>query len=100
LPRGEPSPRLIISPRGAAPPRVVHSCAGLAGAVQLGPRMGRFDVNNEPLPLPGHSAVLVVLGTVLLWFGWWVVRRGRGSMTYRSRDWGCLALSCWGSGWG
>ncbi|GIL56315.1 hypothetical protein Vafri_11700 [Volvox africanus] len=53
---------------------VVHmlgGLSGLAGATLLGPRMGRFDIENQPVPLPGHSAVLVVLGTILLWFGWY-----------------------------
>ncbi|GLI60266.1 hypothetical protein VaNZ11_002356 [Volvox africanus] len=53
---------------------VVHmlgGLSGLAGAALLGPRMGRFDIENQPVPLPGHSAVLVVLGTILLWFGWY-----------------------------
>ncbi|KAG2488753.1 hypothetical protein HYH03_012751 [Edaphochlamys debaryana] len=53
---------------------VVHmlgGMAGLAGAILLGPRMGRFDADGKPADLPGHSAVLVVLGTVLLWFGWY-----------------------------
>ncbi|GFR40282.1 hypothetical protein Agub_g440, partial [Astrephomene gubernaculifera] len=56
---------------GSGVVHMVGGLAGLAGAIMLGPRMGRFDVDNKPLPLPGHSAVLVVLGTVLLWFGWY-----------------------------
>ncbi|GLC60451.1 hypothetical protein PLESTB_001613900 [Pleodorina starrii] len=53
---------------------VVHMTGGLAGligAALVGPRLGRFDANGEPVPMPGHSAILVVLGTVLLWFGWY-----------------------------
>ncbi|KXZ50468.1 hypothetical protein GPECTOR_16g642 [Gonium pectorale] len=53
---------------------VVHmtgGLAGLAGCVLLGPRMGRFDSTGKPIEMPGHSATLVVLGTVLLWFGWY-----------------------------
>ncbi|EFJ47696.1 hypothetical protein VOLCADRAFT_61118 [Volvox carteri f. nagariensis] len=53
---------------------VVHmtgGLAGLAGCVLLGPRMGRFDSSGRPVEMPGHSASLVVLGTVLLWFGWY-----------------------------
>ncbi|GLI71066.1 hypothetical protein VaNZ11_015983 [Volvox africanus] len=53
---------------------VVHmtgGVAGLAGCVLLGPRMGRFDNTGRAVEMPGHSATLVVLGTVLLWFGWY-----------------------------
>ncbi|EFJ41931.1 hypothetical protein VOLCADRAFT_67734 [Volvox carteri f. nagariensis] len=53
---------------------VVHMTGGLAGligATMVGPRMGRFDSNGQPVHMPGHSAILVVLGTVLLWFGWY-----------------------------
>ncbi|PNH07036.1 Ammonium transporter 1 member 2 [Tetrabaena socialis] len=53
---------------------VVHMTGGLAGfvgCVLVGPRMGRFDSNGQPVEMPGHSATLVVLGTVLLWFGWY-----------------------------
>ncbi|GLC40105.1 hypothetical protein PLESTB_000882500 [Pleodorina starrii] len=53
---------------------VVHmtgGLAGLAGCIMVGPRMGRFDSNGNPVEMPGHSATLVVLGTVLLWFGWY-----------------------------
>ena len=52
---------------------VVHMTggfAGMAGCILLGPRMGRFDSNGNPVEMPGHSATLLVLGTVLLWFGW------------------------------
>jgi ammonia channel protein AmtB len=40
------------------------------GCWLVGPRLGRFDSNGNPVDMPGHSATLVVLGTVLLWFGW------------------------------
>jgi Amt family ammonium transporter len=33
--------------------------------------LGRFDTNGKPVDMPGHSATLVVLGTMLLWFGWY-----------------------------
>ncbi|EFJ38422.1 hypothetical protein SELMODRAFT_163770 [Selaginella moellendorffii] len=54
---------------------VVHLVGGLAGfwAAQIeGPRIGRFDKGGAAtLVLKGHSASLVVLGTFLLWFGWY-----------------------------
>lgn len=53
---------------------VVHMVGGLAGfwgALIEGPRIGRFDHNGRPVPLRGHSATLVVLGSFMLWFGWY-----------------------------
>src|ERR671914_2265869 len=52
---------------------VVHyqgALAALAGALLLGPRLGRFDANGRPNPIPGHNLVFVTLGVFILWFGW------------------------------
>ena len=51
---------------------VVHMVGGAAagiGAAILGPRIGRFGPNAKPIN--GHSMPLVVLGTFLLWVGWY-----------------------------
>jgi len=53
---------------------VVHMTGGVAalcGAAWLGPRIGRFDADGKPLPMPGHNSVLAVLGTFILWVGWY-----------------------------
>lgn len=58
---------------------VVHLTGGataLIAAIILGPRKGRFydaDGNKlaEPADFSGHSAALQVLGTFILWFGWY-----------------------------
>lgn len=53
---------------------VVHMVGGIAGfwgAFIEGPRIGRFDQRGRGFMLRGHSATLVVLGTFLLWFGWY-----------------------------
>jgi Amt family ammonium transporter len=52
---------------------VVHSLGawmGLAGAIMLGPRLGRFDKNGNATSMHGHSLVLAVMGVLILWFGW------------------------------
>ncbi|KAG2483868.1 hypothetical protein HYH03_017265 [Edaphochlamys debaryana] len=52
---------------------VVHMTGGIAalcGAAIIGPRVGRFESNGAVNEMKGHSAVLVVMGTFLLWFGW------------------------------
>lgn len=50
---------------------MVGGIAGLYGALIEGPRIGRFDHSGRAVALRGHSASLVVLGTFLLWFGWY-----------------------------
>ena len=51
---------------------VVHyqgALAGLAGALLLGPRLGKF-VDGKPQPIPGHNMAYTTLGVIILWFGW------------------------------
>mmetsp|Transcript_54303 Transcript_54303/g.118415 ORF Transcript_54303/g.118415 Transcript_54303/m.118415 type:complete len:475 (-) Transcript_54303:907-2331(-) len=53
---------------------VVHMTGGVAafwGAAIIGPRKGRYDESKKPIPMPGHSTVLSVLGTFILWLGWY-----------------------------
>jgi ammonium transporter, Amt family len=52
---------------------VVHyqgALAGLAGALLLGPRIGKFDADGRPNAIPGHNMAFVTLGVIILWFGW------------------------------
>jgi Amt family ammonium transporter len=52
---------------------MVHSVGawvGLAGALMLGPRLGRFDENGKPLPIPASSLQMATVGVFILWFGW------------------------------
>lgn len=52
---------------------VVHAMGGvaaLAGAVVLGPRVGKFGKDGKPRGLPGHSIPMALLGTFILLFGW------------------------------
>lgn len=55
---------------GSGAVHMVGGVAAFAGAALLGPRMGRFDANGKPVPIPGHNVALAVLGTFILWFGW------------------------------
>ncbi|KAJ6697332.1 hypothetical protein OIU85_003680 [Salix viminalis] len=56
---------------GSGVVHMVGGIAGLWGALIEGPRIGRFDHNGRSVALRGHSASLVVLGTFMLWFGWY-----------------------------
>jgi len=42
----------------------------LAGALILGPRIGKFGKDGRANPIPGHNIPYAVLGTLILWFGW------------------------------
>ncbi len=52
---------------------VVHAVGGfvgLAGAVVVGARVGKFGANGTVNLIPGHSVPYVVIGTFILFFGW------------------------------
>jgi len=53
---------------------VVHMLggfSGLTGAILVGPRLGRFDMDGKPVAMPGHNTTMMALGTAILWFGWY-----------------------------
>ncbi len=52
---------------------VVHSIGGwvgLAGALVLGPRLGKFNADGSANDIPASSIPSAVLGAFILWFGW------------------------------
>ncbi len=52
---------------------VVHSVGGwaaLAGALLLGARIGKYGPDGSVRPIFGHSMPMVMLGGMILWFGW------------------------------
>jgi len=52
---------------------VVHSVGGwiaLAGAMVLGPRIGKYTEDGKTKAIPGHNIPLAGLGVFILWFGW------------------------------
>jgi Amt family ammonium transporter len=66
---------------------VVHSIGGwtsLAGAVVLGPRIGKYSKDGKVQPIPGHNIPLAALGVFILWFGWFGFNPG--STTAANKD--------------
>ncbi|RYQ91296.1 hypothetical protein Ahy_B09g097186 isoform A [Arachis hypogaea] len=61
----------VIDFAGSGVVHMVGGVAGLWGALIEGPRIGRFDRSGRSVALRGHSASLVVLGSFMLWFGWY-----------------------------
>ena len=52
---------------------VVHAVGGLAafiGAAMVGPRIGKFNKDGTPNVIKGHNVPFVVIGTFILFFGW------------------------------
>ena len=61
---------------------VVHAVGGfiaLAGAVVVGPRMGKFNSDGTANQLPIHSVPFVIIGTFILFFGWFGFNINSGS---------------------
>ena len=53
---------------------VVHTIGGivsLAGAIVLGPRLGRKFKRDGGGAMPGHDMTIAAVGGVILWFGWY-----------------------------
>ncbi|MGH1330433.1 MAG: ammonium transporter [Paracoccaceae bacterium] len=51
---------------------LVHAAGGfaaLAGAIVLGPRIGKYK-DGRTIPMPGSNLALATLGTFILWLGW------------------------------
>ena len=58
---------------------VVHAVGGIAalvGAKMVGPRIGKFNANGLPNVIRGHNLPYVVIGTFILFFGWFGFNAG------------------------
>ncbi len=66
---------------------VVHTVGGfvaLAGAIALGPRIGRVFKRDGGGPTPPHDLNIAAIGAVILWFGWYGFNPGS---TLSAMDW-------------
>jgi len=58
---------------------VVHSMGGmiaLAGAIVLGPRIGKFKKDGTARAFPGHNIPMAIVGTIILFFCWFSFNAG------------------------
>jgi ammonium transporter, Amt family len=55
---------------GSSVVHMVGGVAALAGAIVLGPRIGKFTKSGEPVAIPGHDIPMALAGTFILAFGW------------------------------
>jgi ammonium transporter, Amt family len=52
---------------------VVHEVGGvaaLAGALVIGPRIGKYNADGSANTIPGHNIPMAIIGTFILAFGW------------------------------
>lgn len=59
----------------------VGGFSGLAAAMILGARLGRFDNGGKSTPIPGHNITFAALGVFILWVGWYGFNPG-SQLTY------------------
>jgi Amt family ammonium transporter len=58
---------------------VVHAMGGmiaLTGAIVLGARIGKFKKDGKPVAIPGHHIPMALIGTIILFFGWFAFNAG------------------------
>jgi Amt family ammonium transporter len=69
---------------GSTAVHTVGAVIALAGALALGPRIGRTFKRDGGGPLPPHDLNIAAIGAVLLWFGWYGFNPGS---TLSAMDW-------------
>ena len=55
---------------GSSVVHMVGGIAALAGAIGLGPRIGKYTKDGRPVAIPGHHIPMAIAGTFILAFGW------------------------------
>ncbi len=61
---------------GSSVVHMVGGMAALAGAIVLGPRIGKYAKDGTPNPIPGHNLPMAIAGTFILAFGWFGFNAG------------------------
>jgi ammonium transporter, Amt family len=65
-----------VDQAGSSVVHMVGGVAALAGAIVLGPRLGKFTRNGRAIAIPGHNIPMAIIGTFILAFGWFGFNAG------------------------
>lgn len=60
----------FIDLAGSTAVHMVGGICAFVGAKMLGPRIGKYDENGNPVAIPGHNLTIAALGVFILWFCW------------------------------
>ncbi len=66
----------VLDFAGSSVVHMVGGVTGLAGAIVLGPRMGKYRANGTPTAVPGHHIPMAIVGCLILFFGWFGFNAG------------------------
>jgi Amt family ammonium transporter len=66
----------VVDFAGSSVVHMVGGVTGLAGAIVLGARIGKYDKNGTVNAIPGHSIPMAIAGTLILAFGWFGFNAG------------------------
>jgi Amt family ammonium transporter len=66
----------VVDFAGSSVVHLAGGVTGLAGAIVLGPRMGKYRANGTPTAIPGHHIPMAVVGSLVLFFGWFGLNSG------------------------
>ena len=70
---------------GSGAVHIIGGLIGLTGALVIGPRIGKFNKDGSANTIPGHNISLGVLGTIILFFGWFGFNSGSSLFLFRGR---------------
>ncbi|MGO9378560.1 MAG: ammonium transporter [Dissulfurispiraceae bacterium] len=66
----------VVDFAGSSVVHMVGGVSALAGALVLGPRMGKYRTNGTPNAIPGHHIPMAIVGCLILFFGWFGFNSG------------------------
>jgi Amt family ammonium transporter len=66
----------LVDHAGSSVVHMVGGVAALAGAIVIGPRLGKFTRIGNPNAIPGHNIPMAIIGTFILAFGWFGFNAG------------------------
>ena len=61
---------------GSSVVHLVGGVAALAGAIVIGPRIGKYNKDGSSNAIPGHNIPMAIIGTFILAFGWFGFNAG------------------------